>query len=68
MKALITGPNNTPYAHGIYIFDVYFPMEYPNYPPKIYVVNNNFNKIRFGPNFYQDGSICLSLLGNWDGK
>ncbi len=35
MKALIFGSDNTPYAHGAFIFDIYFPDEYPNVPPKV---------------------------------
>lgn len=30
MKAIITGSNQTPYAHGCYEFDIFFVEDYPN--------------------------------------
>jgi len=32
-RAVVTGPVDTPYAHGIFVMDVYFPPTYPNIPP-----------------------------------
>ena len=34
-RALITGPEGTPYAGGCFFFDAFFPGEYPNIPPFI---------------------------------
>lgn len=34
-KCLITGPVDTPYALGVFEFDVYFPSSYPNIPPLV---------------------------------
>ena len=34
-KALITGPEDTPYSQGCFIFDFFFPPEYPRVPPKV---------------------------------
>jgi len=33
MKALISGPEDTPYEHGLYLCDIYLPETYPNTPP-----------------------------------
>eukprot|EP01035_Chromulina_nebulosa_P032972 gene32972-44116_t len=34
LKALIIGPEGTPYAHGCFEFDILLPSNYPNSPPK----------------------------------
>lgn len=34
-RVMITGPSDTPYANGCFVFDVYFPEQYPNVPPKV---------------------------------
>jgi baculoviral IAP repeat-containing protein 6 len=68
MKALIFGSEGTPYAHGAFIFDIYIPEEYPNKPPTVSIVSTKGKKIRFNPNLYADGLVCLSLLGTWSGS
>jgi len=35
MTVLITGPTDTPYSGGCFIFDIFFPSEYPNKPPLV---------------------------------
>jgi ubiquitin-protein ligase len=62
-RALITGPKDTPYHNGCFIIDTYIPINYPNVPPLTWFVNHG-NK-RFNPNLYDNGKICLSLLGTW---
>jgi Ubiquitin-conjugating enzyme len=34
-RAVITGPVDTPYAFGIFVFDIYYPMNYPQIPPLV---------------------------------
>ncbi len=34
-RALITGPEDTPYANGCFLFDIHLTPEYPNQPPKV---------------------------------
>lgn len=68
MKALITGPAETPYANGCFEFDVYFPPDYPNSPMNINFETTGHHSVRFNPNLYQDGKVCLSVLNTWDGK
>ena len=63
MWVLITGPKDTPYSHGCYIFDVFLPNTFPNSYPMMTHVNNG-NR-RFNPNLYANGKVCLSLLGTW---
>lgn len=67
IKALIMGATGTPYAHGAYLFDIYFDESYPNSPPKMNLSTTGTGKIRFNPNLYACGKVCLSLLGTWRG-
>jgi hypothetical protein len=54
---------DTPYAHGIFVFDVYFPPNYPQVPPLVTFMTTGGGQVRFNPNLYIDGKVCLSLLG-----
>merc|ERR1711872_415104 len=67
LKAIITGPEDTPYTGGVYEFDIYFPSKYPTVPPKVHFRTTGAGTVRFNPNLYQDGKVCLSLLGTWEG-
>lgn len=68
MQALIMGSNGTPYGHGAFLFDVYFDDNYPNGPPKVNLTTTGHGKVRFNPNLYACGKVCLSLLGTWRGS
>ena len=35
LKAVITGPEETPYTGGVFEFHIYFPNKYPAVPPKV---------------------------------
>jgi len=66
-RALITGPEDTPYASGCFVFDMHFPPNYPSQPPAVQFKTTGGGRIRFNPNLYNDGKVCLSLLGTWEG-
>lgn len=68
MKVLITGPADTPYANGCFEFDVYFPADYPNSPMMINLETTGRHSVRFNPNLYNDGKVCLSVLNTWHGR
>uniref|UniRef100_A0A1X7VLP9 UBC core domain-containing protein n=1 Tax=Amphimedon queenslandica TaxID=400682 RepID=A0A1X7VLP9_AMPQE len=68
MKVLITGPSDTPYANGCFLFDVYFPPEYPSVPMSINLCTTGQGSVRFNPNLYNDGKVCLSVLNTWHGR
>ena len=65
-RALIFGPEGTPYERGNYIFSFEFPKQYPYEPPKL-TYETNDGMTRFNPNFYRSGKVCLSLLNTWEG-
>ena len=67
MRAIITGPSSTPYAHGLFAFDIYVPDSYPNVAPKVQLLTTGGGVMRFSPNLYANGKVCLSLLGTWSG-
>lgn len=68
MKVLITGPADTPYSGGCFEFDVYFPSNYPMLPMKVHLVTTGHKTVRFNPNLYENGKVCLSLLGTFAGR
>lgn len=64
--ALIIGPSETPYYGGYYFFELNYPSDYPHSPPKATYWTNG-NNIRFNPNLYKCGKVCVSLLNTWRG-
>ena len=64
--ALIIGPEDTPYFAGNYFFEINYPTDYPHSPPKVNYCTNG-NSIRFNPNLYVCGKVCISLLNTWRG-
>ena len=67
LKAIIVGPADTPYENGLFEFDIFLPADYPNVPPKVILTTTGGGRIRFNPNLYAEGKVCLSLLGTWKG-
>lgn len=64
--AMIIGPSDTPYFGGFYFFKLSYPTDYPHNPPKVTYCTNS-NNIRFNPNLYTCGKVCVSLLNTWRG-
>jgi len=64
--ALIIGPNDTPYFGGNYFFEFNYPHDFPHSPPKVKYMTNG-NNVRFNPNLYTCGKVCISLLNTWRG-
>jgi len=65
--ALIIGPSDTPYFGGNYFFEIYYPANYPHSPPHVIYCTNGDN-IRFNPNLYKCGKVCVSILNTWRGE
>ncbi|KAJ1433375.1 ubiquitin-conjugating enzyme/RWD-like protein, partial [Ochromonadaceae sp. CCMP2298] len=58
----------TPYCGGCFEFDVLVPADYPSSPPKVILTTTGQGSVRFNPNLYNCGKVCLSLLGTWSGE
>ena len=66
MKVMMIGPSETPYENGFFFFDITFPTDYPMSPPKVIYCTQD-NNIRFNPNLYVNGKVCLSMINTWSG-
>lgn len=64
--AMIVGNNDSPYNLGYYFFKFIFPSNYPYEPPIVKFISNS--NVRFHPNLYVNGKICLSVLNTWKGE
>ncbi len=64
---IITGPKDTPYHNGLFEFHAYIPDGYPNVVPQVLLKTTGSGSVRFNPNLYANGKVCLSLLGTWSG-
>lgn len=56
-QATIMGPQDSPFAGGIYMVKISFPPDYPFKPPKV-----QFTTKVYHPNVNSNGSICLDIL------
>ncbi|KAK9370096.1 hypothetical protein V1509DRAFT_618515 [Lipomyces kononenkoae] len=68
-RAMIIGPRGTPYELAPFMFDIHITSTFPVDPPECFFHSWNTNGVgRVNPNLYEDGNICLSLLGTWPGE
>ena len=65
LRILIIGPADTPYEYAPFMIDMHFNSSFPDQPPDTYFHSWTNNAGRINPNLYEDGKICLSLLGTW---
>ena len=65
--ALITGVSGTPYEGGTFLFVMRAPVDYPSSPPRVKLLTTGSGRVRFNPNLYRSGKVCLSILGTWAG-
>ncbi|KAF3212565.1 hypothetical protein TWF679_005755 [Orbilia oligospora] len=52
----------------LFEFDFTIPPNYPNDPPKVTFKTTGGGRVRFNPNLYETGKVCLSILGTWGGS
>jgi ubiquitin-protein ligase len=64
--AMLIGNIDTPYNFGYYFFKFIFTKNYPYEPPIVKFISNS--NVRFHPNLYVNGKICLSILNTWKGE
>ncbi|KAL9091296.1 MAG: hypothetical protein Q9165_004930 [Trypethelium subeluteriae] len=56
-EALIQGPEDTPFALGVFPAELKFPRDYPLSPPTM-----KFTCDMWHPNVYPNGNVCISIL------
>jgi len=56
-KATIIGPEDSPYAGGLFFLNIHFPSDYPFKPPRL-----QFTTKLYHPNINGNGGICLDIL------
>ena len=60
-KITLVGPQDTPYAGGMFFLTADFPEDYPNAKPEIRFTNKIYHlNVR-----ESDGHICISTLNQW---
>ncbi|KAL8734382.1 MAG: hypothetical protein Q9166_001580 [cf. Caloplaca sp. 2 TL-2023] len=67
LRVLIVGPSGTPYALAPFLFDIHLHSRFPFEAPKAFFHSWTNGVGRINPNLYEDGKVCLSLLGTWHG-
>ena len=56
----MTGPQDTPYAKGLFILNAEFPKDYPVHGPNIKFKNKIYHL-----NVSAQGDVCISTLNKW---
>ena len=64
-KVSMLGPQNTPYAGGVFTIKVYFPSDYPKKGAEFRFVNKIYHLNVDWKNKESLGHICLSTLNEW---
>ena len=67
LRVLIIGPSGTPYAYAPFLFDITLHSRFPTEAPTAFFHSWTNGVGRINPNLYEDGKVCLSLLGTWEG-
>ena len=65
LRILIVGPRGTPYELAPFVLDIHLPDAYPTKPPEVHFHSWTFGVGRINPNLYEEGTVCLSILGTW---
>ncbi|KAL3453337.1 hypothetical protein BJX65DRAFT_121448 [Aspergillus insuetus] len=65
LRVMMIGPEGTPYEHAPFVIDFSFTPDFPTQPPLAFFHSWTDGQGRINPNLYEDGKICLSILGTW---
>lgn len=66
MSVMMIGPKRTPYQNALFFFDFQMGCDYPKRPPSCHYIS--YCTERLNPNLYEEGKVCVSLLGTWSGR
>ncbi|KAH8998837.1 hypothetical protein EDB86DRAFT_2910381 [Lactarius hatsudake] len=67
LRSLIIGPENTPYEDAPFVIDWMLDSDFPQSPPIAHFLSWTNGNGRVNPNLYEEGKVCLSILGTWAG-
>ncbi|KAJ7102087.1 hypothetical protein B0H15DRAFT_813134 [Mycena belliarum] len=67
LRSLIIGPENTPYEDAPFVIDWMLDSNFPHSPPIAHFLSWTNGNGRVNPNLYEEGKVCLSILGTWAG-
>ncbi|KAI0695133.1 hypothetical protein BC835DRAFT_980174 [Cytidiella melzeri] len=67
LRCLIIGPENTPYEDAPFVIDWMLDSNFPHSPPIAHFLSWTNGNGRVNPNLYEEGKVCLSILGTWAG-
>ncbi|KAL2834929.1 hypothetical protein BDW59DRAFT_1214 [Aspergillus cavernicola] len=68
LRVMIIGPKGTPYEYAPFVMDIQFTSDFPSQPPSTFFHSWTSGQGAINPNLYEDGKICLSILGTWPTK
>ncbi|KAJ8958620.1 hypothetical protein NQ318_016343 [Aromia moschata] len=64
----VTLSTSLPLSYSSSVFMYFFPPDYPLSPMMINLETTGHHSVRFNPNLYNDGKVCLSVLNTWHGR
>ncbi|KAJ7293424.1 hypothetical protein C8J57DRAFT_1551895 [Mycena rebaudengoi] len=72
LRSLIIGPENTPYEDAPFVIDWMLDSNFPHSPPMAHFLSwtNGNGRVCLQykhRNLYEEGKVCLSILGTWAG-
>ncbi|ELU39894.1 ubiquitin-conjugating enzyme domain-containing protein [Rhizoctonia solani AG-1 IA] len=79
LRCLIIGPQNTPYEDAPFVIDWFLDSSFPQSPPQAHFLSwtNGNGRVDLSRgmhladmvdrNLYEEGKVCLSILGTWSG-
>jgi len=63
-SAIIFGSEGTEYDSCCIPLSILLPPDYPKSPPKVYC-GISVDSLKFNPNIFTEGKLCLSILNTW---
>lgn len=67
LRLFVVGPEDSPYADGLFEFRLEIPDTYPFDPPRVRF-ESPAGAPQIHPNLYNTGKVCLSILGTYSGE
>ena len=64
-EVMFFGPPDSAYHHGIFLFQVRIPDDYPFKVPLVSFMTGGIIGARMHPNLHREGKVCLSILNTW---